>query len=260
MEPPARSRTRPAFLWWLPVALGFVVSLRWLWGFWCSVSGGGELASSFQPGVHATTPPERGPGPCSADSDCDPTQWCQLPAPNAGRCLVRRAAGELCSRSGACRLGLVCSASSASFVASGEGRCRRPCEVNADCEEGHYCGADYTCRGNSTCSVSSDCAWPGNDFARPTCRGAALVACERLAGEGVCRASCGNSACMDWEGFEAGACGEALGWGIDGGACVLLTGCPHEVGRLAAQAPGSFRLFASEVECRAACSPAAARL
>lgn len=59
----------------------------------------------------------------------------------------------------------------------------------------------------------------------------------------ACEAACVPT-CQDLAGIDFGDCEMILGWGIIDGACTLISGCDSPVA-----------LFASEEECRDACTP-----
>ncbi len=193
----------------------------------------------------------QGASSCVADADCPADQWCRQAPPEDPaspsdprfECVPFAFAGESCEGFtlpwdfDQCEPSLVCD--HRPFIADAPGICHAPCLTDADCALEEYCASDGLCDADGGCEISADCNLDGNSFVHPACVGYGV--CGEL-GRG-CGWQCGAPGCADTSGYDFGPCDAVLGWGVNNGNCVELSGC----------ASGPFELFATSEQCEAAC-------
>lgn len=203
------------------------------------------------------------PSACQTDEDCPSGEWCRQAAPAASNvppgsfgpppppvddapvyeCVPFVAEGEPCNgftlpwSFERCQPGLVCD--TPPFLADAPGVCHAPCTSDDGCAIGEYCASDGACDTDGRCELSVDCNLEGNSYIHPACVGYGV--CPQL--ESECGWQCGNPACVDTFGYDFGPCDAVLGWAVQNGECVLVSGCGG----------GPFSFFSSQASCEQAC-------
>jgi hypothetical protein len=87
------------------------------------------------------------------------------------------------------------------------------------------------------CFADSDCGAAGNDYPHMACTGFGTCV------SGACSWTCGGAGCQDVTGISFGVCTTILGWAVQGGDCVNISGCGDQ----------GYTFFATEGECRSTC-------
>lgn len=116
------------------------------------------------------------------------------------------------------------------------------CLGDQDCNEDQYCGVGGECLDDGACRANVDCNLPANQWESfKDCDGVGV--CE----SGRCDLACGDTRCVDHEGYDFGECQTPLGWVVQGGKCVNITsGCQTLVKAKARQ-------FVSKQDCETSC-------
>lgn len=180
---------------------------------------------------------------CTSNKDCDVGYWCSPTPDDDTECKPFQQEGEYCGgftpiwAQSKCEPPMVCT-DTPPLIADAPGKCRTPCEGNANCPKDQYCSNTGVCRDDGACWSGPDCEVEGNAYNAILCVGYGVCS-----NDGMCGWKCGDKVCQDLSGINFGFCDAVLGVGIVNGKCAWISGC---------EAPG-YELFKDMASCNEVC-------